>query len=108
MDYYDFVIARAKEISERQRQEEVEDNDIQSNSNMEGIETSGVELSDTEIGSIAGSSSLADQDSQDGQDGQEDVGSRVGSRVGREITIQGAGTSPRHTRSGKIVKYKDE
>ena len=65
----------------------------------------GVDLSDIELGGIAGSSGLADQDGQDGQgDGLEDVGSRVGGG----ITIQDAGTSPRRTRSGKVVKYNDD
>jgi hypothetical protein len=81
---------------------------------MEGIETSGVELGDIEMGGTgAGLTDQEGQDSQDGQDsGLEDVsyrvGSRVGSKVGSGITIQGARTSPRRTRSGKIVKYKDE
>ena len=62
-----------------------------------------------------GGAGLTDQDVQDNfqdghnsqdcqGDGQEDVGSRVGGR----IAIQGAGTSPRSTGSGKIIKYKDE
>jgi hypothetical protein len=74
MDYYNFIIAQAKDIAERQRQEEVEDNDIQSDSELsamasslfnsiEGIETSGAESGDVEIGGIAGSGGLVDQDS---------------------------------------------
>jgi hypothetical protein len=107
MDYYDVVIARAREIAERQRQEEMKDNDIQSDSEH-GMDTGGVELGDIEIGGIAGSGGLVDQDSWDGQHGQGDSLEDVGSRVGGGITIQGTGTSPRRTRSGKIVKYKDE
>jgi len=83
---------------------------------MEGIETGGAELG----------AGLTDQDSQDSQGSDlEDVGDRVGSRVsgrvssrvsstvgsrgggrgGGGIMIQGAGTGPRRTRSGKVVKY---
>lgn len=78
---------------------------------MEGIETNSIESGNAEIGSITGSSGLIDQDGQDGQDGQasqKDIGSRIGGRVSGRTTIQGARTSPRRTRSGKIVKYKDE
>jgi len=64
-------MARAKEIVDRRRQEEVEDNDIQSDSELsvpatslfDGIDTEGVELSDIEMGGIVGSG-LADQDDQ--------------------------------------------
>jgi hypothetical protein len=78
---------------------------------MEGIETGGVELGDVEMGGIG--SGLADQDGQDGQDGQgngqgngEGNGLKgVGSRVSGGTTIQGVGTSPRRTRSGKVLKY---
>ena len=70
---------------------------------IEGIETGGVELGDVEMGGT--SSSLTDQDGQDGQgDSQEDVGGKVGGGS----TILGAGTSPRRTRSGKVVKYRDD
>jgi uncharacterized Zn finger protein (UPF0148 family) len=67
MDYYDVVVARAKEIAERRRQEEVVDNDIQS----DGTDTEGVELGDIEMGGIAGNSSLADQDGEDSQDDED-------------------------------------
>ena len=50
----------------------------------------GVELGDIEMGP-------ADQD-----DSMEDVGSRVSG-----VTTRGAGNSPRRTRSGKVVKYRD-
>jgi hypothetical protein len=70
----------------------------------DGIGMEGVESGDIEMGGIAVSGGLANQDGQDGQDSREDVGSIVGGRM----TIQGAGTSPRRTRSGKIVKYNDE
>ena len=61
MDYYNIVMAQAREIAERRRQEEVEDNDIQSDSElsamdssllngMEDIETSGVKSGDIEMG----------------------------------------------------------
>jgi hypothetical protein len=66
------------------------------------------------------SASLTDQDIQDGQgDGLEDVSGRVGgsrvggsrvggNMVGGSIAILGAGTSPRRTRSGKVVKYIED
>lgn len=79
MDRYDFAIARAKEIVDRYRLEEVEDNDIQSDSKLsmpasslfDGVDIEGVELGDIEMGGIAGSG-LADQDDQgDSIDGQD-------------------------------------
>jgi hypothetical protein len=92
MDRYDFIIAREKEVLERQRQEEVEDNDIRSDSELSELASSIFDGMDI------------DMDGQDDQDGQGDTGSRVGGGM----MIQGAGTSPRRTRSGKIVKYKYE
>ena len=59
-----------------------------------------IELGDVEIGRIG--NSLTNQDSQDSQ-GDFLVGSRVSDRM-----IQGAGTSPRRTRSGKVVKYREQ
>jgi hypothetical protein len=76
-----------------------------------------IESSDIEMGSAVGSASLADQDGQDGQDGQDSQDSQdgqddsmedIGSRVGGGMTTQGVQTSPRRTRSGKIVKYRDD
>jgi hypothetical protein len=61
------------------------------------MDMEGVESGDVEMGSTVGSAGLADRDGQG--DSLEDVGSRVGTR----ITIQGAGTSLRRTRSGKVV-----
>jgi hypothetical protein len=63
-------------------------------------------LGDVEMGGTG--ASLADQDVQDDQDDQGSGLEDVGGRVGSGITIQGAGTSPRRTRSGKILKYNDE
>jgi len=102
MDRYDLIMAQAKEIAERQRQEEVEDNNLQSDSELselasnviDGMDIDSVESGDIEMGGIAGSGSLADQDS------QEEISGRV--------TIQVAGTSPRRTRSGKVVRYRDD
>ena len=50
---------------------------------------------------------LQDQDIRDSQDGQRDGLEDVGSRVSGGNTIQGAGTSPRHTRSGRIFTYTE-
>ena len=110
IDQYNAIMARAEEIAARQRQEEVEDNDIQSDSELsllasslfDGMDIEGIELSDIEIDGTAASAGLADQDSQGNS--LEDVGSRVGGRM----TIQGAGTSLKCTKSGKVVKYKDD
>jgi hypothetical protein len=110
MDQYDAIMARAEEIAARQRQEEVEGNDIQSDGELsllacdlfDGMDMDGIESGDIEIDGTAASAGLADQDSQG--DSLEDGGSRVGDRM----TIQGAGTSPRRTRSGKVVKYQDD
>jgi hypothetical protein len=55
--------------------------------------------------------SLTDQDNQDGQDGQDGQSDDIddaGGRAGGGIAIQGAGTSLRRTRLGKVVKYRDE
>jgi hypothetical protein len=116
MEQYDAIMENAHVIAEKERQRQEKERDLESES-MEGIETSGAELGDIEMGGTG--ASLTDQDVQDdaqdgqdgrdGQDGQgsglEEVGGRVGSRVGGGVTIQGAGTSPRRTRSGKVVKY---
>jgi hypothetical protein len=108
MDYYDFVIARGREILARQRQEEIEDNNIQSDDELSELASSlfdgmeGIESGSVGMGGTAGSASLADQGRQ-GEDGQSDSLEDVGSRVGSRMIIHGAGTSPRRTRSGKVV-----
>jgi hypothetical protein len=76
LDYYDFVMAQGRAIEERRRQEELEDNDIQSDSPLpelrsslfDGIDIEGVESGDVEMGGTAGITSLANQDDQ-GEDG---------------------------------------
>lgn len=68
IDYYNFVIAQARETAERRRHEEIGDNDIQSDielsvpasslfNGIEGIET--------------GDAGLADQDGKDSRDDQD-------------------------------------
>jgi hypothetical protein len=42
------------------------------------------------------------------QDVQDDQGNGVGCQVGGGVGTQGAKTSPRCTRSGKVVKYRDQ
>jgi hypothetical protein len=68
------------------------------------MEIKGVKLGDSETGGTAGSASLADQDSGDGEGDFVEV---VGGRVGSQMTIQGARSSPRRTRSGKVIKYRN-
>ena len=110
MDYYDFVMARGRAIAECRRQEEFEDNDIQSDgllsklgsSLFDGMDIEGIESGDVEMGGTAGITSLANQDDQ-GKEGQGDSLEDVGSSISTRMTIQGAGISPRRTRSGKVV-----
>jgi hypothetical protein len=119
---YHEQVARAQEIVNRRLAEldmesdsELSAMDSSLFNGMEGIETGGVELGEIEMGGTG--AGLTDQDGQDGQnsqdcqggqDGQGDSPEDVGSNVGGGITIQDAGTSPRRTRSGKVVKYKDQ
>jgi hypothetical protein len=105
-------VARAHEIVDRrQREWELESKSelsILASSQfngMDSIESSqgiGVKLSNLEMGGIGSRLTCwGDQDDQDDQDGSiDDVSGRV-------IAIQGARTSLRRTRSGKVVKYKD-
>jgi hypothetical protein len=90
LDLHHERIARAWEIVNR-RQAEWD--------GMEGIETSGVELGGIEMDRTG--ASLTDQG------GQDSSRKNLGGRVSGRITIQGAGTSPMRTRSGKVVKHKD-
>jgi hypothetical protein len=107
LDYYDFVMARGRAIEERWRQEELEDNDIQSDSPLSELGSSCVESGDVEMGGTVGITSLANQDDQgeegQGEESQGDSLEDVGSSASTRMTIQGAGISPRRTRSGKVV-----
>ena len=54
---------------------------------------------------------LTDQDGQDSQDGQDGWGGNlkdVGSRFGGGKAILGAITSPRRTKSGRVIKYSED
>jgi hypothetical protein len=73
--------------------------DIEDIESGQGI---GVELGDVEIGRTG--SGFTDQDVQDNQDDQGSQGNSVDSRGG-VLTV---GLSPRRTRSGKVVKYKED
>jgi hypothetical protein len=119
---YHKQIARAWEIINRQQQEQEQEQESESElsvlassifNGMEGIETDRAELGDVEMGGTGGGlihCNIQDN-SQDGQDSQDDLGGCLedtGGRVGNGIMILGAGTSPRRTRSGKVVKYRDQ
>jgi hypothetical protein len=65
------------------------------------MDIEGVKLDDFEIGGTSGSASLADQDSGDGKGDFVEV---VGRKAGSQMTIQGARTSPRCTKPGKVIK----
>jgi len=66
------------------------------------MDIEGIESGDVEMGGTAGITSLANQDDQ-GEEGQGDSLEDVGSSISTRMTIQGAGISPRRTRSGKVV-----
>lgn len=99
----------------------MEDNDILDNQSNSGLSAQakslfdgmdGIELGDVEIGGMG--SGLTDQD-QDVQGDQGDSIKGQGDSVdGQSNSIQSGGgfqdtgTSPRRTRSGKVVKYRDE
>jgi hypothetical protein len=71
---------------------------------MDGIELGGVEIGRIGSGSSSGTT---DQDVQsDIQDSQDGLGDSIDTsgRAGAQYVV----TSPRRTRSGKLVKYKDE
>ena len=91
MDQHDSVIARAQEIVGRRRQEEIEDNDIQSDELsvlasgiFDGI---GMEMDIDNTGEGTGD---GDEDSNEGGNGEGNSDGMVGI------------ISPRHTRSGRI------
>jgi hypothetical protein len=55
MDCYDLLMARAKEVSEHRRQEEVEDNNIKSNSELSELascEFDGMDIEGVKSGDI--------------------------------------------------------
>jgi hypothetical protein len=95
MDRYDYLRARADAIIERQRREELEDNDI--------IDTQ----SNTKL-SVLASSIFNGIDGTDGIDGMDSIKSSSQDHgVDSRVIVQGIGISPRRTRSGKVVKYRD-
>lgn len=95
MEQYDAIMEKAHVIVEKERQRQEKKRNLESDSELSLGQSGDVEMGGT-------SASLTDQDVQDGRgDGLGDVSGRVGG----SIAILGAGTSPRRTRSGKIVKY---
>ena len=97
MERYDFIVAHGHAIVERIRQEELQDNDIvatQSDSKLSDLASSlfngieGIESGETKVGEQG-----------DDVDSQGDV---ISTRIGTRIAIE---TSPRRTRSGKVVEY---
>jgi hypothetical protein len=112
-DLYNQRIARAWEIVNRQQAEWDMESDSELSvlasslfNGMEGIETGGAELGDVEMGGT--SSGPTDQDGQGGEDGQGDGLEDIDGRASGGKATLGAGTSPRRTRSGKEVKYRDQ
>jgi hypothetical protein len=112
MKQYDAIMENAHAIAEKERQRQEKERNLESDSELSVLASSpfngmeGIELGDVEMGGT--SSGLADQDIKDGQSSQGDSLEDVGGRVGGGITILGAGTSPRRTRSGKVIKYSDQ
>lgn len=91
MERYDFVMARARAIVERRRQEELEDNDMPIGEDNDGNSDVGSEWS-----GIASSQF-------DGMDGIENSGTtELGSN---DNSALGIAFSPRKTRLGKVVGY---
>lgn len=125
MERYDTIKEKSREIIDRRRVEW----DLESQSElsvlassqfdgMDGIESSqgiGVKLGDVELGGTSGG--LADQDAQNNiqniQGSQDSQGSQIDSidnangQVSGGLSVQGAGTSPKRTRPGK-VKYRGQ
>jgi len=79
---------------------------------MEGIESShGINIVSSNVGVGGIGASLAVQDAQDNpnaQGAQGNQGNDSGSSVGSGIMPLSTGISPRRTRSGKIVKYRED
>jgi hypothetical protein len=126
MDRYDFVIARAHEIVERQRREELEDNDIladednDSNTNSEllvlvsslfnGID--GLEYSGISSGHMdGGDTDSSNMDCGDMDGSEMDCSDMDGGELDSSddsTSAPGIAFSPRKMRSGKVVRYHDE
>jgi hypothetical protein len=122
MDRYDFVMAWAREIVERRRREEVEDNDIQSDSELSVLASSlfdgiGMEMDidNVELGDIGGGvqsdgngNGNGDGDSNSnssGNDSGDGDGEGDGIHHHQNQDVMSAIVSPRRTRSGKVIKY---
>ena len=104
MEQYNQIQARTHEIVERRRQEEQEDNNL--------IDSDGG--SDSDIGSNSDLSMLASS-LFDGMEGIEIGGSielggggNVQGILSSDSKVQGSIISPRKTRSGKVIKYREE
>jgi len=97
MDRYDFVMARAREIVERRRREEIEDNDIHSDElsvlASSIFDSIGMEMDIDNTGEGTGD---GDEDGDSDEDGDEG-----GNGEGNSDSMVGI-ISPRRTRSGRI------
>jgi hypothetical protein len=105
IERYDFVVARGHTIIKRMHKEELQDNDIvtgQSDSELSELASSlfngmeGIKSGETEIGEQGD-----DIDSQDNAIGT-GIGTGIGTVIGTRIAIK---TSPRRTRSEKVIEY---
>ena len=120
MAQYDKIMENAHAIAERERQRQHQESDPTESDNqllvppsslfngMDGIESSqsiSVELADVEMG---GTSSNSQSDCIGGASGQVGSGQVGGGQVGGGPSAQAAKTSPRRTRSGKVVRYTDK
>jgi hypothetical protein len=120
IEQYDAIMENAHVIAEkeRQRQRQEKERDLESDGELSVLASSlfngmdGIELGQSGDVEMGGTSvGLTDQDGQDSQNGQDSQGGGlqdVGSRFGGGKAILGAGTSPRRTRSGKVVKYSED
>jgi hypothetical protein len=95
MDQYNVIIAKAHIIADNERQrQEREQELLDTNSELSVLASSLFNGMDgIEIGG-----GIIDHETQDDASGEINSGAN----------IQGVSSSPRRTRSGKIVKYKDE
>jgi hypothetical protein len=118
MEQYDAIMDNAHVIAEKERRRQEKERDLECDSELSVLASSlfngmdgmdGIELSQSGDVEMGGTSvGLTDQDGQDGQDGQGGGLQDVGSRFGSGKAILGVVTSPRRTRSGKVIKYSED
>jgi hypothetical protein len=116
IDRYDFVMAQAREIVERRRQKEVEDNNIQSDSELSVLASSlfngigmEIDINNVELGDIGGGVQSDGESNSNGNGDGNGNGNGNGSSDGihhhQNQDVTSVIVSPRRTRSGKVVKY---